>query len=76
LIKFIYELLNYKLSKPLNYKPSLPKMSNVSRLEINFKRLLSKCEEISENTMIDYDWRLEKVIYLVNIFNDSKIFPL
>jgi hypothetical protein len=40
-------------------------MSNISRLEINFKRLLSKCEEISENTMIGYDWRLEKVFYFI-----------
>jgi SNARE protein 1 len=40
-------------------------MNNIYRIEINFKRLLSKCEELLENNLDDNFWRLEKYILVL-----------
>ena len=50
-------------------------MSNIYRIEINFKRLLSKCEELLENNFDDDFWRLEKYILVLEeqFFNLNKL---
>jgi hypothetical protein len=41
-------------------------MSLKSRQEIDFKRLLKKCESMAEKDINENNWRLEKV--LINYF--------
>jgi hypothetical protein len=49
-------------------------MSLKSRQEIDFKRLLKKCESMAEKDINENNWRLEKVLFLINFLNLFNLF--